>query len=380
MCKRSSATVSRRRRRCTIAASGGSREAWSSGSPSDPPLVVSSGRAAARSSAGSYRYVSGPAPRWVPPGRAFGRSRLGWAVLKLPLSARTLVRARVRGRLVKISGSGSGEDVGRVPEVDRRREAWRVIITFIAMQSPDSRSLVPRSVVRTGALARAGGAAVFASDEFFSARIRNPHTRRAYGRAVSRFLAWVEEARRGPGAGDAGDGGPVYRHAQWRTGGEATGALGLPAVLHRVGPATRDDPQSVRLGHRRAVSGDRGPHAGDHHLASPRVAGGVRDRVARGPPRSGAVRDALLHRRADRRGAGASVRRSGGIGAAAAGEGREATHHSGPRGSPRLAPGVGRGGGHRVSRRAPVSRRGGRARRRNRPRAGGFPRTRRAAS
>ena len=63
-----------------------------------------------------------------------------------------------------------------------------MIITFIAMQSPDSRSLVPRSVVRTG------GAAVFASDEFFGARIRNPHTRRAYRRAVSRFLAWVEAA------------------------------------------------------------------------------------------------------------------------------------------------------------------------------------------
>ena len=69
----------------------------------------------------------------------------------------------------------------------------RAIIYFIAMDKP-SRSLVPRSVVNTGALARAGGAAQFASDEFFGARIRNPHTRRAYGRAVARFLAWVEAA------------------------------------------------------------------------------------------------------------------------------------------------------------------------------------------
>ena len=61
------------------------------------------------------------------------------------------------------------------------------------MYTKDARSPVPRSVVRTGALARAGGAAVFASDEFFGARIRNPHTRRAYGRAVARFLAWVED-------------------------------------------------------------------------------------------------------------------------------------------------------------------------------------------
>jgi len=34
--------------------------------------------------------------------------------------------------------------------------------------------------------------------EFFAARIRNPHTRRAYGRAVADFLAWCEE--RGAGS------------------------------------------------------------------------------------------------------------------------------------------------------------------------------------
>jgi len=28
--------------------------------------------------------------------------------------------------------------------------------------------------------------------EFFAAAIRNPHTRRAYGRAVAEFLAWCE--------------------------------------------------------------------------------------------------------------------------------------------------------------------------------------------
>src|SRR5271170_1552633 len=30
--------------------------------------------------------------------------------------------------------------------------------------------------------------------EFFASTIRNPHTRRAYGRAVGAFLAWCEEA------------------------------------------------------------------------------------------------------------------------------------------------------------------------------------------
>src|SRR4051795_12705614 len=30
--------------------------------------------------------------------------------------------------------------------------------------------------------------------EFFAAAIRNPHTRRAYGRSVTEFLAWCERA------------------------------------------------------------------------------------------------------------------------------------------------------------------------------------------
>ena len=41
-------------------------------------------------------------------------------------------------------------------------------------------------------LVRAGRAACFAADEFFSARISNPHTHRAYARAVGQFLTWCE--------------------------------------------------------------------------------------------------------------------------------------------------------------------------------------------
>ena len=40
---------------------------------------------------------------------------------------------------------------------------------------------------------RAGGAACFAWDEFFYAEHHNPHTQKAYMRAVKRFLAWAEE-------------------------------------------------------------------------------------------------------------------------------------------------------------------------------------------
>src|SRR5215467_12720095 len=39
---------------------------------------------------------------------------------------------------------------------------------------------------------RAGGAARFAWDEFFFAEHHNPHTQKAYMRAVKCFLAWAE--------------------------------------------------------------------------------------------------------------------------------------------------------------------------------------------
>ena len=42
-------------------------------------------------------------------------------------------------------------------------------------------------------LRRAGRNALFAADEFFRATISNAHTRRAYARAVGRFLAWCED-------------------------------------------------------------------------------------------------------------------------------------------------------------------------------------------
>jgi integrase/recombinase XerD len=41
-------------------------------------------------------------------------------------------------------------------------------------------------------LVRAGANAIFAAEEFFKATLNNPHTKRAYSRAVVRFLAWCE--------------------------------------------------------------------------------------------------------------------------------------------------------------------------------------------
>ena len=57
---------------------------------------------------------------------------------------------------------------------------------------PASQALDPSRSV-PAVLERAGANALFAADEFFAARISNPHTRRAYARVVRRFLAWCEE-------------------------------------------------------------------------------------------------------------------------------------------------------------------------------------------
>jgi hypothetical protein len=42
-------------------------------------------------------------------------------------------------------------------------------------------------------IADAGDAAGWRYVEFYTANIRNPHTRRAYARARGRFFAWCEE-------------------------------------------------------------------------------------------------------------------------------------------------------------------------------------------
>jgi integrase/recombinase XerC len=56
--------------------------------------------------------------------------------------------------------------------------------------------LIPISPSHTPALIAAGGDQAQKSFlEFFTANIRNPHTRRAYSRSVGEFLAWCERVR-----------------------------------------------------------------------------------------------------------------------------------------------------------------------------------------
>jgi integrase/recombinase XerD len=66
------------------------------------------------------------------------------------------------------------------------------------MQETEGKSLVglkPKVAVEVAApkmVRSAGMAGRFAWDEFFKGKIRNPHTRTAYLRAVTRFLSWCE--------------------------------------------------------------------------------------------------------------------------------------------------------------------------------------------
>ena len=65
--------------------------------------------------------------------------------------------------------------------------------TDIALRTDDSPAEKDLEGTFPDILVRAGKAACFAADEFFSARISNPHTRTAYAHQVSRFLAWCED-------------------------------------------------------------------------------------------------------------------------------------------------------------------------------------------
>jgi hypothetical protein len=47
-------------------------------------------------------------------------------------------------------------------------------------------------IAPTALIAAAGDAAGWRYVEFFTANIRNPHTRRAYARACGRFVGWCE--------------------------------------------------------------------------------------------------------------------------------------------------------------------------------------------
>jgi site-specific recombinase XerD len=75
------------------------------------------------------------------------------------------------------------DDPGASPE----SSTALTIIEPRALATPNDTYIVPALFADLGDQAR------WRYVEFFSANIRNPHTRRAYGRACSRFFAWCEQ-------------------------------------------------------------------------------------------------------------------------------------------------------------------------------------------
>lgn len=65
--------------------------------------------------------------------------------------------------------------------------------TEIVTASSANPIVIPPTAPLPALVVHAGGAARFAWDEFFYAEHHNPHTQRAYLRAVRQFLAWCEE-------------------------------------------------------------------------------------------------------------------------------------------------------------------------------------------
>ena len=112
---------------------------------------------------------------------------------------------------------------------------------------------------------RAGGAARFAWEEFFYAEHHNPHTQKAYERAVRRFLGWAE-----------GAGGRAGQFTPGMVGQNLVGLGGSPAKRNQHLAALRGF--FDRLVNRHVVilspassvnwrqgSGDRRQDAGDRH-------------------------------------------------------------------------------------------------------------------
>src|ERR1051325_5922769 len=77
-----------------------------------------------------------------------------------------------------------------------------------------ARNIVPALI------ADLGEAAAWRYVEFFTANIRNPHTRRAYARACSRFFAWCEDRGLRPATIRPPDGGTYIEPLQLDIGAD----------------------------------------------------------------------------------------------------------------------------------------------------------------
>ena len=165
---------------------------------------------------------------------------------------------------------------------------------------PASQALDPSRSV-PAVLERAGAIALFAADEFFAARISNPHTCRAYARVVRRFLAWCEEEHLEIPQVSPGLAG---RFIDELPGDSFTKNQALVALRHffdtLVTPARRPL-ESLPVGPRPQARQLRRQDSRPFPPPVPRPAPFDRHLPRRGPPRSRSFGDPGLHRGPHRR-------------------------------------------------------------------------------
>jgi hypothetical protein len=90
------------------------------------------------------------------------------------------------------------------PKLEPTKTQLPVIITPAEITPSD----VHASLVVPALIANIGNDASWRYVEFFTANIRNPHTRRAYARACARFFVWCDEHAQEMAAHES----PPHRH------------------------------------------------------------------------------------------------------------------------------------------------------------------------
>ena len=186
-------------------------------------------------------------------------------------------------------------------------------------------------------IAAAGDRAARRFLEFFAASIRNPHTRRAYGRAVADFFAWCEETGRGMVTAVQPLHVAAWIEQQTRDHAAPTAKLRLAALRHLfdwlvTGQVIPVNPAGSVRGPSHVVKVGKTP------VLAPEEARALLDKIEFHDPfrsaRPGADRADGVQLRADRRGArhegGGCVYAEPAALGAAAGERRQAARHAMP--------------------------------------------------
>ena len=156
--------------------------------PARPPRRADPGAVAVRSVAALLR-----PPRAHPPG---GRSAPDVGRRRYPQpgrSAESQGRRRHRRPRQRRFSLGPSQSLRQATRKGKAGARPRMSDQLPAIVAPGTVDQSLDSYVVPALIADLGDAAAWRYVEFFTANIRNPHTRRAYARACSRFFAWCED-------------------------------------------------------------------------------------------------------------------------------------------------------------------------------------------